>query len=96
MPIGFVSDHMEVLFDLDTEALELCGELGINMRRAKTVGTSAPFVSLIRQLIEERALGEEKLALGSHGPCHDVCPQKCCPSGRPAAGGRPTASRPAP
>ena len=96
MPIGFVSDHMEVLFDLDTEAIELCSELGINMRRAKTVGTAAPFVSMIRQLIEERALGNEKLALGPHGPCHDVCPEKCCPSGRPAAGGRPPASRPAP
>jgi ferrochelatase len=88
-PIGFVSDHMEVLFDLDTEARDLCEQLGVTMVRAKTVGTAPRFVSMIRELIEERALGREKLALGPHGPCHDVCPENCCPSGRPAHGGRP-------
>ena len=93
MPIGFISDHMEVMFDLDTEAKELCEELGMGFARAATVGTAPRFVSMIRELIVERALGTEKLSLGSHGPCHDVCPPKCCPSGRPAAGGgRPAAS----
>jgi ferrochelatase len=41
-PIGFVSDHMEILFDLDTQARELCAELGLNMVRAQTVGTHPP------------------------------------------------------
>lgn len=83
-PIGFLSDHMEVLFDLDTEAKELCDELGIAMVRAATVGTHPKFISMIRELVIER-LDESvhKMALGDHGPGHDVCPEDCCPSGRP-------------
>ena len=83
-PIGFISDHMEVLFDLDTEAQELCDELGIQMLRAGTAGTHPQFITMIRQLIEERIANTEKLALGELGPCHDVCPVDCCLSGRPA------------
>ena len=90
-PIGFVSDHMEVLFDLDTEAREVCDELGINMLRAATVGAHPRFITMIRELIQERISEAEKLALGELGPCHDVCPVDCCLSGRPA--GRP-AGRP--
>lgn len=87
VPLGFVSDHMEVLFDLDTEAKELCEKLGVGLVRAKCVGTHPSFVRMIRQLIEERMSGaEEKPALGSLGPSHDVCPQDCClyPVTRPA------------
>lgn len=47
-PIGFISDHMEVLYDLDTEAASLCAELGIHMERSKTVGTHPDFIRLIR------------------------------------------------
>ena len=80
-PIGFVSDHMEVVFDLDTEARELCVELGINMVRAATVGTHPRFIQMIRELIGER-LDEAtpKLALGSFGPRPDICAADCCPS----------------
>ncbi len=85
VPIGFISDHMEVLFDLDTEAKQVCEELGVNMIRAETVGVHPRFVSMIRQLITERMVETpDRLALGTLGPSHDVCPQDCCPSGRPA------------
>ena len=90
VPIGFISDHMEVMFDLDTEARDVCQELGIPMRRAATVGTDSRFVGMIRELVMERlSEAPERLCLGSHGPSHDVCPQDCClPGSRP---GRPTA-----
>ena len=54
VPIGFVSDHLEVIYDLDMEAQRLCGELGMHMVRAATVGTHARFVRMIRELIVER------------------------------------------
>jgi ferrochelatase len=63
-PVGFLSDHMEVLYDLDTEAAELCDELGIRMRRAKTAGAAPEFVRLIRGLLLQ--------------PCQ-VCAPDCCP-----------------
>lgn len=92
-PIGFISDHLEVLFDLDTEARDLCGKLGLNMIRTATVGTHPRFIQMIRELIAERTSGESKACLGEFGPNHDVCPEDCCLSGRPAnprqAGGRP-------
>ncbi len=79
VPIGFVSDHMEVLFDLDTEAQEVCKELGVNMLRIPTVGTDPRFVSMIRELVEERQDDQiERKALGAMGPGHDVCPSDCC------------------
>ena len=84
MPVGFVSDHMEVLFDLDTEAKELCDEIGINMVRAQTVGVHHSFVSMIRELILERTAGTEKLAIGNMPPNWDVCPNDCCTYERPA------------
>ncbi|MBT6054986.1 MAG: ferrochelatase, partial [Planctomycetaceae bacterium] len=83
-PIGFISDHMEVLFDLDTEAKELCEKLNLPMIRVETVGTHPRFVAMIRELIEERLNDDPvRLALGEMGPSHDVCPENCCPSGRP-------------
>lgn len=79
VPIGFISDHLEVLYDLDTEAKHLCGELGINMVRAATVGTHPRFIRMIRELIEERTTASpERPSLGSLGPSHDVCPIDCC------------------
>jgi ferrochelatase len=79
VPIGFFSDHMEVLYDLDTEARQLCERLGINMVRAATVGTHPRFVRMIRELVEERmSAAPKRLALGSLGPSHDVCPEDCC------------------
>jgi ferrochelatase len=79
VPIGFISDHMEVLFDLDTEARQLCERLGINMVRAATVGTHPRFIRMIRELIEERMSDSpQRLALGDLGPSHDVCQVDCC------------------
>ena len=78
VPVGFISDHMEVLFDLDHEAHDIAGELGVNFVRAGTVGTHPRFVRMIRELVTERMSGAEKPALGLLGPSHDVCPVDCC------------------
>ncbi len=91
VPIGFISDHMEVLFDLDTEAKELCIERGVNMIRVPTVGVHPRFVAMIRELVLERLEErDERPALGSLGPSHDVCPADCClyTPRRPAAAER--------
>jgi ferrochelatase len=79
IPIGFISDHLEIAFDLDTEAKQLSEQLGINMVRASTVGTHPTFISMIRELILERIdPNTERRALGTLGPSHDVCPADCC------------------
>jgi ferrochelatase len=79
VPIGFISDHMEVLFDLDEEARNIARQLGLNMVRAATVGTHPRFVRMIRELVQERlSENPERPALGSLGPSHDVCPVDCC------------------
>jgi protoporphyrin/coproporphyrin ferrochelatase len=87
-PIGFVSDHMEILFDLDTEAAELCAQLGLHMVRARTVGTHPSFIRMIRELICERMDDNyQRAVLGVLGPRPDVCPAECCPlTKRPEAG----------
>ena len=89
-PIGFISDHMEVLFDLDTEAADLCHELGIEMVRAATVGTAPAFVAMVRDLIAERngMLGD-RVAIGRLPANHDVCPLDCCPAPAARPAGRP-------
>jgi len=92
MPIGFVSDHMEVLFDLDTEAKEKCEEIGLNMQRAKTVGVHPQFIAMIRELILERTDGTEKKAIGLMPPNHDVCPKDCCTYDPPKRPARPTSA----
>jgi ferrochelatase len=82
-PIGFVSDHMEILFDLDTQARELCEELGLHMVRAETVSTHPRFISMIRELILERTDERQpRRALGVLGPRPDVCTEDCCPMPR--------------
>ncbi|HEY2011953.1 MAG TPA: ferrochelatase [Bryobacteraceae bacterium] len=86
VPIGFLSDHMEVVYDLDTEASELCGQLGVNLVRAGTVGGHPAFVSAIRELVLERRDGAERRSLGRMGPSPDFCAADCCPAPRrPAA-----------
>jgi len=64
VPIGFLSDHMEVIYDLDTEAAALCRELGVNMVRASTVGVQPAFVSMIRELVLERTSDQQPRTLG--------------------------------
>jgi ferrochelatase len=89
VPLGFISDHMEVLFDLDTEAREAASRLGLTLIRAQTVGTDPAFVRMIRDLVAERMTAfPERQALGNRGPNHDVCPLNCCLIGT----GRPTKS----
>jgi ferrochelatase len=86
-PIGFVSDHLEVLFDLDTEAREIADQLGLTMARAGTAGTHPAFVAGLADLIVERMTpGAERPALGRFGPSHDVCAPDCClpGTGRPS------------
>jgi ferrochelatase len=79
VPIGFLSDHMEVIYDLDVEARHKADALGVNLVRAGTVGTHPRFVRLIRELVQERMSDEpERLAIGQFGPSHDVCPPECC------------------
>ncbi len=68
-PIGFLSDHMEVLYDLDVEAAALAGELGLNFIRAQTVGTHPLVIRMFRELIEERLAAAEPL----------LCAPGCCP-----------------
>ncbi|MFK8002021.1 MAG: ferrochelatase [Polyangiales bacterium] len=87
-PIGFISDHMEVVWDLDHEAKEACEEHGIEMARALTVGTHPNFVSGLRELIGE-VIGDvtDKRSLGVLGPRVSPCAADCCP--RPARRPRP-------
>jgi ferrochelatase len=78
-PIGFVSDHMEVVFDLDVEARQVCESAGLKMVRAGTVGSHPRFVQMVRELIVERLSdAPARLSLGGLGPSHDVCPSDCC------------------
>ena len=80
VPIGFVSDHMEVLYDLDTEARGLCDELGLVMVRAGTAGVHPKFIGMIGELILERMDPKvTRRALGNLGPWHEFCPSECCP-----------------
>ncbi|BAN00621.1 ferrochelatase [Ilumatobacter coccineus] len=92
MPLGFVSDHMEVQFDLDFQAAETATSVGIDMRRAPTVGTHPAFVTGLRQLVEERTAGGPVLWVGEAGPWPDPCPAGHClaPATSTPTGGRPT------
>ncbi|MDQ5844601.1 MAG: ferrochelatase [Acidobacteriota bacterium] len=78
-PIGFISDHMEVIYDLDLEARQLCEAIGMNLRRAATVGTHPLFVKMIRELILERLdPTRERRFVGTGGPRPDECHAECC------------------
>jgi len=102
LPIGFLSDHMEVMFDLDYEAKHLCDSLGMQLFRAPTAGIHPEFITMIRELIVERIAGTgPRCAIGLYPANHDVCPVDCCPApqrpaGRPghSAAGGPPAGRP--
>ncbi|WP_081975526.1 ferrochelatase [Modestobacter caceresii] len=76
-PIGFISDHLEVIWDLDNEAEETAGELGLAFARAATAGTHPAFVASLRELLVERRAGGEP-RLGTN------CPASCCFVQRPA------------
>jgi ferrochelatase len=78
-PVGFISDHLEVIYDLDTEARAHCEKIGLNMIRAATVGAHPTFIKMIRELILERMNPDlPRRFLGTRGASHDVCPADCC------------------
>jgi ferrochelatase len=85
-PIGFLSDHVEVLYDLDEEARQTCLELGLPMVRAATVGTHPRFVQMIRELVLERVRGLPVQSVGPLPPCPHVCAPGCCPRPERPAG----------
>ncbi|MEL4319477.1 ferrochelatase [Leifsonia sp. YIM 134122] len=94
VPLGFMSDHMEVLWDLDNEALESAEEHGLRAVRVPTPGTHPAFVSGLVDLVMERVEGvptAERPALTELGPWYDVCRPGCCENVRlgfrPALGG---------
>jgi ferrochelatase len=87
VPIGFVSDHMEVVYDLDTEASATAQELGIAFERAATAGVDPRFVAMVRDLLLERAAaerGEEpaRAVVGAVPAAWDVCAAGCCANPR--------------
>ena len=95
-PIGFVADHMEVVFDLDTEAAETAAGLGLPYARAATAGTHPALISSLVDILAERAAaarGQEVRPTSTTGvgPFHTVCPPHCCrPAVRPAGPAGPT------
>lgn len=80
VPIGFVSDHIEVIYDLDVEAQAIARERGVNLVRAPTVGVHPTFIRMIRELIEERFGLRPPRAIGQYPPSHDACRAGCCPA----------------
>ena len=80
VPIGFVSDHMEVIYDLDTELQTIAQERGIHLVRAATVGVHPKFIAMIRELIGERLGLCTPRTVGQYPPSQDVCRAGCCPA----------------
>jgi ferrochelatase len=90
-PIGFLCDHMEVIYDLDVEAKKLSEAIGLPIVRVKTPGTDPLFIELIKDLIEERLNPTKpREAVGARGAGQDHCASNCCPSGRPTTPGGPS------
>jgi protoporphyrin/coproporphyrin ferrochelatase len=92
VPIGFVSDHMEVVYDLDTEAAATAARVGLPYARAATPGVDERFVAMVRDLLTERAGVERgeavaRATVAGSAPSWCVCPTGCCPN--------PKAARPA-
>jgi len=89
-PTGFVSDHLEVLWDLDNEARETANEVEMAFARAATPGTHPAFVAMIRELVLERLDGVAPRSLGDLGLCGIDCPAGCCVMpARPGSSSRP-------
>ena len=87
VPIGFVSDHMEVIYDLDTEAMATAAEIGLPCVRAATAGTDPRFVDMVRDLLLERAAAERgegptRTSVGSLTAPWDLCAPGCCANPR--------------
>jgi ferrochelatase len=86
-PIGFVSDHLEVVWDLDTEALDTAKQLGLDFVRAGTPGTDPRFVTMVRELVRERIDPDGVTLRRRLGelPLWDTCPTVCCVPARRAS-----------
>jgi len=85
VPLGFVSDHMEVLWDLDTEALDTAADLGLTALRTPTPGTHPAYVAGLADLIGERLRGTAPVDRPHEtalGPWYDVCRPGCCENRR--------------
>jgi ferrochelatase len=82
VPVGFVSDHMEVVYDLDIVAKERATAAGLAFRRAATVGDHPLFIAMIRELVMERIAPSEvpPRSLGTFGPRAGKCKAGCCPA----------------
>jgi ferrochelatase len=94
-PVGFVSDHMEVVWDLDVEARQKAEALGMKLARAKTAGMHPDFVAMVCELIDEQARGAQPRTLGRLGPRRTPCAVGCCPlPQRSAPGGGRGGGRP--
>ena len=79
VPIGFVSEHMEVAWDLDREAAAIAAGRGIELVRPRTPQDHPAFVAMVVDLLEERVDPDRpRPALGRAGPWPDRCPQGCC------------------
>ena len=89
---------MEVVYDLDTEALATASRLGLDAVRVPTSGTDPRFAAMVRELLLERAATErgeavDRVSVGDQPPCWDLCAAGCCPNplgDRPALGGLPS------
>lgn len=80
-PLGFVSDHMEVLFDLDLEARDHAAEIGLKYVRASTPGNDPKMVEMVVELIRERLEDwPDRRTIGRLPAKHDFCPENCCPA----------------
>ncbi|WP_406281448.1 ferrochelatase [Embleya sp. NBC_00896] len=98
VPIGFLSDHMEVVYDLDVEAAATAARIGLPIARAATTGADPRFAAAVRELVLERAATARgaavtRCALGGLGAAHDVCPIGCCPDPRALRGDPDAAAR---
>jgi ferrochelatase len=87
VPLGFVSDHMEVVYDLDIVARARAEASGLSMVRVPTVGDTPAFVAMVVELVRERVWPDRtpRRALGRRGPWPDTCPLGCCPPPAPTA-----------
>lgn len=84
-PTGFVSDHIEVRWDLDNEAAQTAAELRLPYARAATAGTHPAFVVAVRELVQERLNDAQPRHCGDLGLCGIDCPDGCCtPAGQRA------------
>jgi len=86
VPATFLSDHMEVWWDLDIEAKETADEQGLAYKRVATPGVHPQFVAAMVDLVEERLNGtpaSERKALTTYGPGYDVCRPGCCEGSGP-------------